>query len=148
MALERPRTHVGSPKKPSLSGQSDLIIIFRKIGFPIFIKIDVEGAEALVIEGALHTICEAQPIIAFEHGGPAHQYGGTSNDIYRMLCDEAGLRIFDMNGNGPIGLVNSRTITVDSIGLHIGNSTFHSGMPVGIGDHAKPRPGRRVKHSG
>jgi FkbM family methyltransferase len=68
---------------------------------PAFIKIDVEGAECLVIEGAIETIARYKPIVVFEHGvlAPA-----PSPHIYRLLHDEAGLRIFDLDGNGPFSL--------------------------------------------
>ena len=35
---------------------------------PDLIKIDVEGAERLVIEGAINTISKHKPIVVFEHG--------------------------------------------------------------------------------
>jgi FkbM family methyltransferase len=72
---------------------------------PALIKIDVEGAEQLVIEGAMETIKRHRPIILFEHGTGASDYYGTGpSDIYRLLCDSAGLRIFDLDGDGPYSL--------------------------------------------
>ncbi len=64
-----------------------------------FIKIDVEGAEALVIEGGLQTILRNRPIIVFEHGrsmetGPE----SASMKIYRLLVEEGGLRISSLAG--------------------------------------------------
>jgi FkbM family methyltransferase len=72
---------------------------------PSLIKIDVEGAEQLVIEGAMETLKRHRPIVLFEHGMGASDYYGTSpSDIYRLLCDTAGLRIFDLDGYGPYSL--------------------------------------------
>jgi FkbM family methyltransferase len=72
---------------------------------PAFMKIDVEGAEALVFAGAMDTIRKAQPIIAFEHGKGASTYYGTGpSDIYQLLAADAGLLIFDMDGRGPYSL--------------------------------------------
>jgi FkbM family methyltransferase len=69
---------------------------------PALIKIDVEGAEREVIEGAIGTITAHRPIVIFEHGrGAAPRYGTGPSDLYRLLCERAGLRIFDMDGNGP-----------------------------------------------
>jgi len=69
---------------------------------PSLIKIDVEGAEQLVIEGALETIKEHRPTILFEHGrGASEYYGSSPSAVHRLLCGEAGLRIFDLDGNGP-----------------------------------------------
>jgi FkbM family methyltransferase len=69
---------------------------------PHLIKVDVEGAEELVFRGALRTIAEHRPIIVFQHGrGSAEYYGTTPSSIFRLLTNEAGLRIFDMDGGGP-----------------------------------------------
>ena len=69
---------------------------------PTLIKIDVEGGEQQVIEGAIRTIVTHRPVIIFEHGrGAAEHYGTGPGDIYSLLCEEAGLRIFDLDGNGP-----------------------------------------------
>ena len=72
---------------------------------PALIKIDVEGAEQLVIEGAMETITRHRPIVLFEHGmGASDFYGTGPSDIYGLLCDSAGLRIFDLDGYGPYSL--------------------------------------------
>lgn len=72
---------------------------------PALIKIDVEGAEQLVIEGALETIRTHRPTVIFEHGlGASDHYGTRPSDMYRLLHDEAGLRIYDLDGNGPYSL--------------------------------------------
>jgi FkbM family methyltransferase len=69
---------------------------------PSLIKVDVEGAEHQVIEGAIETIRRHQPIVAFEHGrGAASHYGTGPSQIFELLCGEAGLRIFDLDGTGP-----------------------------------------------
>ena len=69
---------------------------------PALIKIDVEGAELQVFEGAIETISKYKPVIIFEHGkGGATHYGTKPSHIYSILTDRAGLRIFDLDGNGP-----------------------------------------------
>lgn len=69
---------------------------------PSLIKIDVEGAEREVIEGAMETIRAHRPIVVFEHGkGAARFYDATPQDVYELLCGNANLRIYDMDGNGP-----------------------------------------------
>ncbi len=67
---------------------------------PDFIKIDVEGSERLVIRGAMETLRRARPVVAFEHGWHAE----ASEEIYGLIVGGAGLRIFDMDGNGPMDL--------------------------------------------
>jgi len=71
---------------------------------PDFVKIDVEGAERLVIEGALRTFQVAKPTIAFEHGWHGYEDPERSEPIHRLICEELGLRLFDMDGHGPLGL--------------------------------------------
>lgn len=71
---------------------------------PSLIKIDVEGAERLVIEGALETIRKYHPVILFEHGKGAAYYNTRHRDIYELLHERAGLNIFDLEGNGPYSL--------------------------------------------
>jgi FkbM family methyltransferase len=72
---------------------------------PDLIKVDVEGAERLIFEGAIKTISTARPVILFEHGkGGADHYETQPTDIYALLHEQAGLRIFDMDGNGPYSL--------------------------------------------
>jgi FkbM family methyltransferase len=72
---------------------------------PSLIKIDVEGAERLVIEGAINTISKYKPVVMFEHGkGSAVHYGTQPHHIYELLHNESGLRIFDLDGNGPYSL--------------------------------------------
>ena len=69
---------------------------------PEFVKIDVEGAERLVLEGALRTFKLAKPTIAIEHGWSGVQDREGSESIYNLICQDLGLRLFDMDGNGPL----------------------------------------------
>jgi methyltransferase FkbM-like protein len=71
------------------------------IGYiPALIKLDLEGAERLLIEGAIEILTTHRPIVIFEHGkGGAEYYGTTSAAIFQLLCDAAGLRLFDLDGN-------------------------------------------------
>jgi len=72
---------------------------------PTLIKIDVEGAEYLVMEGAIETISKYKPTIIFEHGkGAAVHYNTQPRQIYELLHGKAGLRIFDLDGSGPYSL--------------------------------------------
>jgi FkbM family methyltransferase len=70
---------------------------------PDFMKVDIEGAELLAFQGAIKTLRSAKPLIVFEHGPNASgQYGVGCDDIHSLLCGDVGLRIFDMDGNGPL----------------------------------------------
>jgi FkbM family methyltransferase len=68
---------------------------------PTLIKIDVEGAELGVMQGAVDTLQRHRPFVLFEHGaGGADVYGTHPNDVFDLLA-AAKLRIFDLDGDGP-----------------------------------------------
>jgi FkbM family methyltransferase len=68
---------------------------------PTLVKIDVEGAEFQVLRGAIRTLERFQPAVLFEHGvGGADLYGTHSHQVFDLL-DGVGLRIFDLEGDGP-----------------------------------------------
>lgn len=70
---------------------------------PRLVKIDVEGAELEVLRGGRQTLTRSRPVIVFEHYTPhADAYGTTAADLHALLVDEIGLRIFDIDGNGPL----------------------------------------------
>ncbi len=53
---------------------------------PELIKIDVEGGELLVLQGAINTIKRAQPTIIFEHGlGASDYYDSTPEKVFDLL---------------------------------------------------------------
>jgi FkbM family methyltransferase len=67
---------------------------------PHLIKIDVEGAEGLVLRGAQATLERHRPVVVFEHGAHAERFGTTSEEIHDLLA-AAGLRVLDIDGGGP-----------------------------------------------
>lgn len=69
---------------------------------PSVIKIDVEGAELDVVAGGIELIKAHRPLIAFEHGSPDGGGLGSSAELYALLVREAGLRLFDLDGAGPL----------------------------------------------
>ena len=72
---------------------------------PDLVKVDVEGAEGEVLAGGIETIARHRPVVVFEHQrGAADRYGTAPADVWRLLCEGAGLRIFDLDGDGPYDL--------------------------------------------
>lgn len=68
---------------------------------PAFLKIDVEGGEEAVLRGAQETLERHRPVVAIEHGTPAAAAFGTTPDVIHELLAAPGLRVFDMDGDGP-----------------------------------------------
>lgn len=70
---------------------------------PDFIKIDVEGVEWEVLDGARRLLEQHHPAVWFEHG---RELGGLrdskSGEIWDLLTS-FGYRIFDADGHGPLG---------------------------------------------
>ena len=58
------------------------------------LKIDVEGGEQMVLEGAKETLIRWKPTVIFEHGlGASDIYGSTPEQVFALL-KSCGLRIF------------------------------------------------------
>ena len=78
---------------------------------PHLIKIDVEGAEHLVLRGALRTLAAHRPLVLFEHQKrTASHYGSGPEEMFALLTGDAGMRIFDMDGSGPYTLDRFRHV--------------------------------------
>jgi FkbM family methyltransferase len=92
---------LGGPAEPLTVRLETLDEVLGDDYVPEFIKIDVEGAELAVLEGALATLIRHRPVVAFEHGRAALAYGTTHGMVHDVLCGRAGLRIFDLDGEGP-----------------------------------------------
>jgi FkbM family methyltransferase len=96
------RPYPGEEETETITVRVDTLDEALPAGYrPSLIKIDVEGAEQEVLEGGMRTIATHKPTLVFEHGAAAAAYGTSSATIFDLVCDEARLRIFDLDGNGP-----------------------------------------------
>jgi hypothetical protein len=82
---------------------------------PGLIKIDVEGAEMLVLRGAKQTLRRFGPTIIFEHGIGASERYGTS-DVYDLLVGELDMRIVDLTAWGRTVVSNSKPCSLSQSG--------------------------------
>jgi len=58
------------------------------------LKIDVEGGEQIVLEGARETLIRWKPTVIFEHGlGASDFYGSTPEQVFKLF-ESCGMRIF------------------------------------------------------
>src|SRR5215471_4230245 len=68
---------------------------------PDVVKIDVEGAELGVLQGARGTLAAHHPTVIFEHGlGSADHYGTRPQDVFDLF-EALRYRILDLDGQGP-----------------------------------------------
>jgi FkbM family methyltransferase len=68
---------------------------------PTLVKIDVEGAELAVLQGARALLARARPLLILEHvAGPARAYGTTSEALWDELAG-LGYTVFSATGAGP-----------------------------------------------
>jgi FkbM family methyltransferase len=68
---------------------------------PSVVKIDVEGAEVEVLEGARQVLSRARPLVIFEHVYEAAAlYGAQPGAPWDVLCG-LGYEIFAVTGEGP-----------------------------------------------
>lgn len=69
---------------------------------PAVIKIDVEGAELAVLEGARGVIGRSRPRIILEHVEESSLlYDASSADVFDIVAD-LGYRVFTLDGDGPV----------------------------------------------
>jgi len=67
---------------------------------PTLLKVDVEGVEHALFEGARETLSSHRPVVAVEHGIGATHHGYEAGGIHDILTS-CGLRIFDADFQGP-----------------------------------------------
>lgn len=84
-----------------------------------FIKIDVEGAELGVLQGAIQLLKRDLPVVLFEFGlGASDFYGTKPDDIYRLLVTDCNLKIFTLKGflrkQNPLSLAQLTSLFLEN----------------------------------
>jgi FkbM family methyltransferase len=90
----RPRTYPRAEQIETLTVQTARLDDVLPAEQPIAcIKIDVEGGELGVLQGAARTLTHWHPVVVFEHGpGAEDSYGKRTDQIYDLLA-ACGLRV-------------------------------------------------------
>lgn len=84
------KTEVVTPIKVRIDTLDNVLPADAKVAF---LKIDVEGGEYGVLQGAVKTIRRCRPVIVLEFGSAALKYGVNSEKLYRLLHDTLGLQV-------------------------------------------------------
>lgn len=95
-SLARPARREATAIDAETARLDDVVPADRTFGF---VKIDVEGAELLVLRGATRTLARDRPVILFEcgPGGPS-AFGYRPEDLHDHLCGSAGYSVFTLAG--------------------------------------------------
>ncbi len=116
----KPRKYdVKKPEIEIISVETDkldnIIPVDQKIDF---IKIDVEGAEFSVMQGAIQTIKRCKPIIVFEFGtGGSDYYKTTPEMMFNFLCNNCQLQISTLKG----WLNHAKSLDLDNLTEYFSN---------------------------
>jgi methyltransferase FkbM-like protein len=97
---------------------------------PDFVKVDVEGAELQVFEGALETSAPPPDGVVRARCRRRRPLRHPA-DVYALLVDEAGLRIFDADGRGPYSRLNSEPSSPSRCGVSSPVPSEKAGAPCG-----------------
>jgi len=98
LEIGRDLTAFGSPERRSIEVEVRRLDSVIPRGYsPSFIKVDVEGSEVAFLRGAMRTLRHSKPLIVLEHG-----LGAENEEFWQLLTVEAGLRMFSIDGIGPL----------------------------------------------
>jgi FkbM family methyltransferase len=118
--LQKRRYDIAHPELETINVQTkkldDVVLIDYKIDF---IKIDVEGAELLVLEGGINLLQKYKPYVLFEFGkGGSDYYGATPEAMYSLLVNNIALKLFTLKDF----LSNKESLTLEKFKAYFENN--------------------------
>ena len=66
---------------------------------PDYVKMDAEGAEVDILEGAAQVVSKFRPIVSTEYGGPSYSAYGRQRRSLFDLCERYNYCVADIFGN-------------------------------------------------
>lgn len=105
----------GAPRRCSVNVITlDEFVKIHNVDRIDFMKVDIQGAEPLLIEGGRETLARLQPSLIIEIS-PSHLIaGGSSSRSLLLTLEELGYRVFELNRDGGRGRrISHNTIPPD-----------------------------------
>ncbi|MEZ6131836.1 MAG: FkbM family methyltransferase [Planctomycetaceae bacterium] len=93
----------------------DAIVRSGRIPPPNLIKIDVEGGELNVLQGATWLISKYQPVIIFEANDNCERFGYTRDDLFQIISSQGPYRFFRVAPGDTLAAPPSRASDFDAI---------------------------------
>jgi FkbM family methyltransferase len=93
--LKKREYAVANPDIEEIEVETELLDNLIPENIPVhFIKIDVEGAEFLVLQGAARILEQNRPVVVFEFGlGASDYYKVKPEDVYRFINEDCNLHL-------------------------------------------------------
>jgi len=114
--LKKREYAVQNPEIEEIEVETELLDNLIPENIPVnFIKIDVEGAEFLVLQGAVSVLKRNRPIVIFEFGlGASDFYKVQPDDVFKFFTENCGMRISLMKDF----LHQKEALTADAFSKH------------------------------
>jgi FkbM family methyltransferase len=90
---------------PNGSAREEIAVPLRRLDTLVdaadFVKVDVEGGELGVLQGAARLLENSGSVLLFEHAHLHAQHFGTTPEAVWDILDGYGLSVFSLDGRGP-----------------------------------------------
>lgn len=111
---------IKKPKIETIQVETRLLDDLQQASSPVhFLKIDVEGAEYLVLKGAENTLKTDRPFVLFEFGlGASDYYDSTAEELFHFF-EGFNYKLYTLDG----ALKNSNALTLETFQKHYQENT-------------------------